>query len=363
MLIRYGVVLVFVCLIQFFVEAQDSTYRWDGTPLQSNQFFLAPANVNLYQFDIELVYKITKEKIKPTTYSYYVCYPILKSYNSWISKGDKLNEHLRFGTVLFAYAEYVSRLMQAEIHQSGDFVQTKNRFNKQMNDAFGSIAIDTKYGTDQIRVEFWEKYTDSLLNVTPRITIPETQLDHFSMAYGFGTGYTQYHKDLDLYFKEPVLFVNTFHFSYKRFNYGFQFAFGNTQRVKQDFYHAKWQFGDTTRLQQVHTQFSLGYDVVHRERIKLTPFIGFSAFRLIQKYPVIPEGEPQPNGGKLIFFTGGMIDWGAKPFFKSAYSSFSYGLNTRFLYAPVNYIPAIRGSIFQVSCSLMIYIHTLRVAN
>lgn len=361
MLVRGGLVFVFVYVIQTFALTQDSTYRWNGTPLQSTQFFPAPAVGNSYQFDIELIYKLTKEKIKPTTYSYYVCYPILKSYNSWISVGDKSLEQLRFGTILFAYAEYVSRLMQAEIHQSTDFVQTKNRFNKQMYDAFGSIAVDTKYGTDQIRFEFWEKYTDSLLNVTPRTTIPETTLDHFSMAYGFGAGYTQYHRDLDTYFKEPVLFVNTLHFSYKRFNYGFQFAFGNTQRVKQDFYHAKWQFGDTTRLQQVHTQFSFGYDVIRKERISLTPFIGFSAFRLIQKYPLIPEGEPQSTG-KLLLYAGGMIDWGSRPFFKSAYSSFSYGLNTRFLYAPVNYIPAIRGSIFQVSCSLMIYIHTLKRA-
>jgi hypothetical protein len=351
----YGVILL-LCVV-FPSLAQDSTRVWDGSPLQASFLFPKQETGSAYQFDIEIVYKLRKEKIKPTTYSYFACFPQLKAYNSWVSSGESAEKQLRFGTVLFDYAEYFSRLMQQDIHSSNNLPATKDKFNKQMNDAFGALALDTKYGTDTIRIQFWEGYTDSLLQHTPRITFPETFLDKFSMAYGFGGGYIAYNGDLDTYFREPVLFVNTFHFSYKRFNYGFQFAYGNTQKVRNEFYHAKWQFGDTTRLQQIHTQFSLGYDVVKRERISLTPFVGFSSFRLIQKYPTIPEGEPQ-SPSKLVLFVGGMIDWGSKPFFKSSHSSFSYGVNTRFLYAPVNYIPAIRGSIFQVSCSLMIFIQS-----
>ncbi len=347
-------------LIWLFASPIFAQKKWSETPLTFADFKGEKIPSVPYSFTYRFEQTWKKEKQDKTIHRHYEITPVFVSDSSFLTNTSNENS-LRLCQVFFDYAEYVSRNVQYEVNlNTYDYYQTRLKKGKQTcDDQLGFIAMDTKYGLDTARIRYWEKHTDSLLQVTPRIFIPNYKRDKLSISYAWGANYNQFSEQFASHYSNPITISNTIHFGWKRWHYGMQLSFLGKTRAQQMYASSNYSFPDKTPFVTTHNHFVVGYEIIRPPQFTVTPLVGFSTIRFTRTD--LPEEDKTRLGPLRGSLTAGMaIDLKSQAFHQNNDVQFRYGLQIRAMYARYRYNQGIFGDVISIGIHLNLYMQHIQ---
>lgn len=349
---------MFVFTLLFFgTWAQENKY-WSDQKLQLSDFEGSPVGAP-FQVKYDIVYARKNQKIEKTHHFHFQARAIFIPSESWIISDSLQALRLRYCNVVFDFVELYTRTLNNEINVSNNIEQSKKQTVNALDNTIAALASDTKLGTDQKRVEFWEHHIDSVLRLTFRKEIPDFKYDRLTIGYFWGPAYNRLTGNLGQQFSSPISVSNGIYVSWKRVNYAIHLTFLGKSTPSKPYYSEKQQFGDTARFVMNYHTYTVGYEVVKKPQFILTPYAGFSTMRfslsdnnsLTKKYT---------NPLKASVNAGLGMDFRSKAFFQSNTSQLRYGISLRANYSPYQYLPKLSGNCLSFTLGLSIYLDAVK---
>lgn len=340
-------------------QAQDQKY-WSSEKLQFSDFEGSPAGGVPMQIKYDIAYSTKRQKVEQTHHAHYQARAIFIPSQSWIVFDGQRDLRLRYCNVVFDFVELYARRFEDEINVTDNISQSKNQTIQALNDAVSQLSADTKMGTDEKRVAFWEHHIDSVLSYTFRKEIPDYKYDRLTLGYYWGAAYNHLTGNLGAQFSSPVSISNGIYLNWKRVMYSVHATFLGSSKPSQSYYSNKQEFGDTARFYMSYGTFSIGYNLVRQPQFVLTPYAGISAMRMsLRDYDDV-QIKKYTNPLRASVNAGLALDFRSKAFYQNNSIQFRYGLTMRANYSPYNYLPKLQGNCLSFSLGLSLYMDAVK---
>ena len=265
---------------------------WEEGRLNWNDFRGEPftSSPNASELNYQLSYSTTKTRIGDTTLFIFQTKNYVNPNISWVKESNKSDQLLRYNQVIFNILELYRRKLQNQLHRIDNLFLAEEKFRTQYqncNYEIKQFQNDTKFGTDELSLDYWDKRIDQKLTDNSFELVPEISDKNFGYGLnaGFGIGI--------LSGTISNFFTPTFNFMF-----GFDVAYKNTvlflngtlagNKVKRDYVEDGMLWPKDLKTNVTIIDVSVGHTLMDNSNHKLTPFAGL---RILEFTAATKEGE------------------------------------------------------------------------
>ncbi|MEP0365448.1 MAG: hypothetical protein ABJN36_08205 [Cyclobacteriaceae bacterium] len=284
--------LVFSLFLTLQCLGQSNERLWEEGPLNWDDFSGEPftSSPNASELNYQLSYSTTKKRIGDTTLHAFETKNYINPNISWVKGSNKSGQLLRYNQVIFNILELHRRKLQSQLHRIDNMYLAEEKFRTQYqncNYEIKQFQSDTKLGTDESSLDYWDKRIAEELKDNPFELIPDITDKNFGYGLnaGFGTGI--------LTGTISDFFTPTFNFMF-----GFDIAYKNTilflngtlagDRVKRDYTEDGRLWPKDLKTNVAVIDVSIGQTLIDNSNHKLTPFAGLG---ILEFTAATKEGE------------------------------------------------------------------------
>jgi hypothetical protein len=262
------------------------------------------------------------ERCKPLAQLYFDCYEL---------EARKLQETVNVESPFFpvndlADSEERARGMIAWLHQA------------------------TNEGRDETQLSYWRKWMDSSLVATPRLYPPNWEQGNFEFGIDLSPGTMFPAGNLSGVFGPSFGLGYGAGFRVKRFAFDYRMLHTWPSPGKP-FSVADFSFGDTSRLRLNQSTWSIGVQLIRKERWSLVPYLGVSTFRVLNRD--VNDASLFSKSRVSAGFEGGVLaEWRFLHFYQSNHAQFYWKLLFKAGYEKVSFLHTIDGGTLKLQLGI-----------
>jgi hypothetical protein len=327
-----------------FVSAQD-TISWSSSVILNTVWEKHDSTIPQFRFKATIRIANRREKLGKTQHHHLMAYP------GWLkgesSLPDSLAERYKsLAQLYFDCYELEARILQELINLPNALVEDELSISLiRVRNQIAAIGKATNEGQDRKQMSFWKHRLDSCLTATPRMFPPDFRQGLLGMEIDAGPGTVSYNGELGSYFTTKIGWGWGLGTTIGNFTLGYR-TLRSFTHAKQDFSVMDFAFSDTNRLQVNQSTWSLGYQVLNTYRWTITPYLGISTFRIINRDQ--PQGSLFEKSRVSYNAEGGIAgEWRFYHFYQNNGAQFFWKLLLKAGYAKVNYLDEIDGGAFK----------------
>ena len=223
-----------------------------------------------------------KKRVNDTTLRIFRTENYINQNLLWVKDSDKSDQLLKYNQVLFNILEIHRRRLQNELHRVNSVNmarETLRTHNQNSNYEIKQFQNDTKLGTDQSALEFWDQLTSRELHEYPFELVP--QIVDRNFGYGLNTGFGRgvLTGSISDYFTPKINFMYGFDVAYKNTNL-FLNGTLSRYRVKRDYTEDGMLWPENLKTNVAILDVSIGQTLIDNPNHKITPFVGFGLLEI-----------------------------------------------------------------------------------
>lgn len=195
---------------------------------------------------------------------------------SWVNPQQKTEQNLKYNQVVFDIIELYRRKLQHELDISKSESTTDYQFSfifESLKTKLNDFRNESKNGNNLNSISKWENQIAIELMEYPTYNVPEFLESNFGYGLYLALGTGAFSGLLNKYFSQSFNLLYGFDFSYKKFML-FLNASLSAGKVSQS-YLPNNQITSNKRTTNAIIDFSFGYVVLNKSKLKLTPFVGW----------------------------------------------------------------------------------------
>lgn len=371
--VKFNMRIYLVFFLNFLMVSlycQGNRKNWSDGPLTWDDFQEKEQSNGDSELKYFIGFKYGGQKVNDTILLRLHTYCYMDTFLSWVNKSRMNEQQLIYNQIIFNLAEWYRRKLQNELDRSRISQEADQILNEnlaKLNMEIDEFQKETRFGLDKSAVDKWYIKIKDRLEQNKYSAIPAFEKRPMGIGYNFGFGGFGFTESLgkqinpvfnlalgmDLTFKNSVVFLN---------------LTGGNKKFKLDYTsnNIQWNQGQKAFLSLI--DFSYGYTIVEKSKIKLTPFIGL-AFSSLNK--VILDDEENALRLNDNNFTFGLnTDFRIRKSLRTYSEDYAESkhfneasIRTRIYVSRVNYFNDLNGFSINFSITYSLFYNRIRLVN
>lgn len=189
----------------------------------------------------------------------------------------RTEQQLRYHQLQFDMLEVYRRRLQKDLNTGMTGIDADNSikyYQGQYDAKMDAMALQTKKGSDDHKLQEWEYYVRKQLEEESMPTVPEIVPNSFSYGFYFGTGAIFPTGAIDNSFSGSWTFTAGLGVGYDRFQLKSDITYGQPSIQNRNIFEIPNQLATSTYSSYLAVSVSLGFSVLETKYFTITPHIG-----------------------------------------------------------------------------------------
>ncbi len=277
--------IFFLTIISIFiivgVYGQENRKNWTDGKLTWNDFQEREQSIGVSELKYFVGYSTGKQKFEDTTVFRIQTFCYVDRNLSWVDKGFKNDQNLKYNQVIFDIAELYRRKLQYELDRVSSIYEVELRFNQnftKLNKEIDQFQQESNGGQNWEVINQWDTLIQNELKFYENPEIPKFSKRNFGYALHAGLGSGTFTGTLGEHFGSTFNFIFGFDFAYKKSILYLNGTLAGSKVLKDYLSDKNWYQGQ--HVDVAIMDVSYGYAIVDKSKIKLTPFFGLGITEL-----------------------------------------------------------------------------------